>query len=247
MTAEVPPLTDIVGARALAIFGDFLTTDHISPVSAIPPDSLAGRYLQEQQVAPQDLSSYAQRRVNHDVMERATFNQARIRNEMCPGTVGGVTRYMPDDEPMPIYQAALRYRAQNVPMVIIGGLDYGQGSSRDWAAKGTRALGVKAVIAEGLERIHRSNLIGMGVLPLQFPEGVTRHTLALDGSETFDLSGLEAGVEPGMKIDCTIIRADGRRDCVALICRLDTAMEVEYYRHGGSLHYVLRKLLKGAV
>lgn len=245
MTAEPPAFADIVGARALAIFGDFLTTDHISPVSAIAPDSLAGRYLQEQQVAVPDLSSYAQRRVNHDVMTRATFNQARIRNEMCPGTVGGVTRYMPGGETMPIYQAAQRYRAANVPMVVIGGLDYGQGSSRDWAAKGTRELGVKAVIAEGLERIHRSNLIGMGVLPLQFPDGVTRRTLALDGSETFDLTGLESGIEPGMNVRCTIKRADGGTDSVALICRLDTAVEVEYYRHGGSLHYVLRGMLKG--
>ena len=245
MTAEPPAFADIVGARALAIFGDFLTTDHISPVSAIAPDSLAGRYLQEQQVAVPDLSSYAQRRVNHDVMTRATFNQARIRNEMCPGTVGGVTRYMPGGETMPIYQAAQRYRAANVPMVVIGGLDYGQGSSRDWAAKGTRELGVKAVIAEGLERIHRSNLIGMGVLPLQFPDGVTRRTLALDGSETFDLTGLESGIEPGMNVRCTIKRADGGTDSVALICRLDTAVEFEYYRHGGSLHYVLRGMLKG--
>lgn len=246
MTAEPPAIADIVGARALAIFGDFLTTDHISPVSAIPPDSLAGAYLQEQRVAPQDLSSYAQRRVNHDVMLRATFNQARIRNEMCPGTVGGVTRHMPDDVAMPIYEAALRYRAENVPMIVIGGLDYGQGSSRDWAAKGTRELGVKAVIAEGLERIHRTNLIGMGVLPLQFPDGVTRRTLALDGSETFDLTGLESGIEPGMTVPCAIHRADGGSDAVALICRLDTAVEVEYYRHGGSLHYVLRGMLKDA-
>ena len=246
MMAEPPAFADIVGARALAIFGDFLTTDHISPVSAIPPDSLAGRYLQEQQVAVQDLSSYAQRRVNHDVMTRATFNQAWIRNEMCPGTVGGVTRHMPDDEAMPIYQAAQCYRAANVPMVIIGGLDYGQGSSRDWAAKGTRELGVKAVIAEGLERIHRSNLIGMGVLPLQFSDGVTRLTLALDGSETFDLTGLESGIEPGMNVRCTIHRADGSADSVALICRIDTAVEVDYYRHGGSLHYVLRNMLKGS-
>ena len=164
---------------------------------------------------------------------------------MCPGTVGGVTRYMPGGETMPIYQAAQRYRAANVPMVVIGGLDYGQGASRDWAAKGPRELGVKAVIAEGLERIHRSNLIGMGVLPLQFPDGVTRRTLALDGSETFDLTGLESGIEPGMNVRCTIKRADGGTDSVALICRLDTAVEVEYYRHGGSLHYVLRGMLKG--
>ena len=243
MTAEALIVADIEGARALAIFGDFLTTDHISPVSAIPPDSLAGQYLQDQQVAPEGLSSFAQRRVNHDVMARATFNQSRIRNEMCPGTVGGVTRFMPDDVEMPIYEAARRYRAANVPMVVIGGLDYGQGSSRDWAAKGTRQLGVQAVIAEGLERIHRSNLIGMGVLPLQFPAGVTRRTLALDGSETYDLTGLEAGIEPGMTIQCTIHRAAGGRDSVALICRLDTAVEVEYYRHGGSLHYVLRSML----
>ncbi len=246
IAAEVPPVGDIVGARALAIFGDFVTTDHISPVSAIPLDSLAGQYLRERQVAPEDLSSYAQRRVNHDVMLRATFNQTRIKNEMCPGTEGGVTRYMPEDVAMSIFDAAQRYRAQNVPMVVIGGKDYGQGSSRDWAAKGTSALGVKAVIAEGLERIHRSNLVGMGVLPLQFPEGVTRLALALDGSETFELSGLEAGIEPGMPVRCRIVRADGRSESLSLICRLDTAVEVEYYRHGGSLHYVLRCLLSAA-
>ncbi len=240
MTEALPETGDIVGARALAIFGDYLTTDHISPVSAIPPDSLAGEYLQEQQVAPRDLSSYAQRRVNHDVMLRAAFNQIRIRNEMRPGTEGGLTRYMPDDTPMTIFEAARRYRDAGVPMVVIGGKDYGQGSSRDWAAKGTRELGVRAVIAEGLERIHRSNLIGMGVLPLQFPEGATRETLSLDGSETFDLTGIEDGMEPGMDVPCRITRTDGSGETVALVCRLDTKVEVDYYRHGGSLHYVLR-------
>ena len=244
MTAVLPATGDILGARALAIFGDFLTTDHISPVSAIPPDSLAGAYLQEQQVAPTDLSSYAQRRVNHDVMLRATFNQIRIRNEMRPGTEGGLTRYMPDETPMTIYDAARRYRDAGVAMVVVGGKDYGQGSSRDWAAKGTRALGVQAVIAEGLERIHRTNLIGMGVLPLQFPDGVTRKTMALDGSETFDLTGLEDGLEPGMAVPCRIGRADGTSEAVDLVCRLDTKVEVAYYRHGGSLHYVLRGKLE---
>ena len=243
MSVELPPIGDILGARPLAIFGDYLTTDHISPVSTIPPDSLAGQYLQEQQVAPKDLSSYAQRRVNHDVMLRATFNQLRIRNEMRPGTEGGLTRYMPDDEPMTIFEAAERYRDADVPMVVIGGKDYGQGSSRDWAAKGARELGVRAVIAEGLERIHRSNLIGMGVLPLQFPDGVTRKTLALDGSERFDLKGLEEGIEPGMTVTCVIKRQDGGDDTIDLICRLDTKVEVAYYRHGGSLHYVLREKL----
>jgi len=243
MTAALPETGDIVGARALAIFGDFLTTDHISPVSAIPPDSLAGEYLQEQQVAPKDLSSYAQRRVNHDVMLRATFNQTRIRNEMRPGTQGGLTRYMPDDTEMTIFDAARRYREAGVPMVVIGGKDYGQGSSRDWAAKGTRALGVQAVIAEGLERIHRSNLIGMGVLPLQFPDGVTRKTLNLDGSETFDLTGLDGELEAGMDVACRITRTDGNSETVVVICRLDTKVEVDYYRHGGSLHYVLREKL----
>jgi aconitate hydratase len=245
MTAEPPPVGDIMGARALAIFGDFLTTDHISPVSAIPPDSLAGRYLGELQVAPEDLSSFAQRRVNHDVMLRATFNQSRIRNEMRPGTEGGLTRHIPDGAEMSIFDAARRYRDGNVPMVVVGGKEYGQGSSRDWAAKGTRTLGVGAVIAEGLERIHRSNLIGMGVLPLQFPDGVTRLTLGLDGSETFDLTGLDAGIEPGMPVQCRIGRADGGSEIVMLICRLDTRVEVDYYRHGGSLHYVLREMLSG--
>jgi aconitate hydratase len=243
MTPALPEIGDIVGARPLGIFADFLTTDHISPVSAIPPDSLAGQYLQEQQVAPKDLSSYAQRRVNHDVMLRATFNQLRIRNEMRPGTEGGLTRYMPDDTPMSIFEAAQCYREAGVPMVIIGGKDYGQGSSRDWAAKGTRELGVRAVIAEGLERIHRSNLIGMGVLPLQFPDGVTRNTLGLNGSETFDLTGLTGAIEPGMAVLCQINRTDGNSENITLICRLDTKVEVDYYRHGGSLHYVLREKL----
>ena len=243
MTAALPETGDILGARPLAIFGDHLTTDHISPVSAIPPDSLSGRYLQERGVAPKDLSSYAQRRVNHDVMLRATFNQIRIRNEMCPGTQGGVTRHMPGGEQMTIFDTAARYREEGVPMVVIGGKDYGQGSSRDWAAKGTRALGVRAVIAEGVERIHRSNLIGMGVLPLQFPEGVSRLTLGLDGSEVFGLTGMAAGIEPGMPVTCRIRRTDGGTETVTLRCRLDTKGEVDYYRNGGSLHYVLRKML----
>ena len=177
---------------------------------------------------------------------RGTFANIRIRNEMAPGTEGGVTRHMPDGELMSIYDAAMRYQADGVPLVVVAGKEYGTGSSRDWAAKGTRLLGVKAVIAESFERIHRSNLVGMGVLPLQFKSGVSRKTLGLDGSETFDITGLGGGIKPLMEVTLTVRRADGQSEDVPLLCRIDTLDEVDYYRHGGILQYVLRRLSKAA-
>jgi len=247
MPREAPArLSDIRGARLLALLGDSITTDHISPAGTIPVDSPAGRYLIAHGVEPRDFNSYGARRGNHEVMMRGTFANIRLRNEMVPGREGGWTRLMPEGEIMPIFDAAMAYRERGTPLLVIGGREYGTGSSRDWAAKGTLLLGVRAVIAESFERIHRANLVGMGVLPLTFPEGVTRATLGLDGSETFDLTGLEEGLRPRATLRLTILRADGSRQEVALLCRLDTEDEVEYYRHGGILHYVLRQLLARA-
>ena len=234
---------DITGARPLAILGDSVTTDHISPAGAIMKDSPAGEYLVERQVHPREFNSYGSRRGNHEVMMRGTFGNIRIRNEMAPGTEGGITRHMPDGALMPIYDAAMKYQAEGVPLVVVGGKEYGTGSSRDWAAKGTLLLGVKAVIVESFERIHRSNLLGMGVLPLQFTDGVTRKTLALDGTETFDITGLEAGITPGMEVACRIRRAGGATDEITLLCRIDTGDEAEYFRAGGILPYVLGNLV----
>ena len=239
-------VADIRAARLLALLGDSITTDHISPAGSIPVDSPAGRYLIEHGVEPRDFNSYGARRGNHEVMMRGTFANIRLRNEMVPGKEGGWTRLMPEGEVMPIFDAAMAYRERGTPLLVIGGREYGTGSSRDWAAKGTLLLGVRAVIAESFERIHRANLVGMGVLPLTFPEGVTRGTLGLDGTETFDLTGLEAGLRPRMTVRMTIHRADGSHQEVELLCRLDTEDEVEYYRHGGILHYVLRQLLAQA-
>jgi len=233
---------DITGARPLVILGDSVTTDHISPAGAIMKDSPAGEYLVERQVHPREFNSYGSRRGNHEVMMRGTFANIRIRNEVAPGTEGGVTRHMPDGALMSIYDAAMKYQAEGVPLVVVGGKEYGTGSSRDWAAKGTLLLGVKAVIVESFERIHRSNLLGMGVLPLQFTDGVTRKTLALDGTETFDITGLEAGITPGMEIACRIRRAGGATDEITLLCRIDTVDEAEYFRAGGILPYVLGNL-----
>ncbi len=238
--------SDVLGARPLAILGDSVTTDHISPAGSIKRDGPAGNYLVEHQVRPADFNSYGARRGNHEVMLRGTFANIRLKNEMAPGTTGGVTRHMPDGAPMTIYEAAMKYQADGVPLVVIAGKEYGTGSSRDWAAKGTRLLGIKAAIVESFERIHRSNLVGMGVLPLQFPEGVNRHSLKLDGSELFDITGMKDGMRPRMSVTLAIRRADGRTDSVDLLCRIDTLDEVEYFRHGGILPYVLRGLLKSA-
>ncbi len=246
MKAEPEPLADVTGARPLAILGDSVTTDHISPAGAIQKESPAGEYLLELQVRPAEFNSYGSRRGNHEVMMRGTFANIRIRNEMVPGVEGGMTRHLPGGEAMPIYEAAMRYQAEGVPLVIIAGKEYGTGSSRDWAAKGTRLLGVKAVIVESFERIHRSNLVGMGVLPLQFMEGVTRQSLNLTGEELIDITGVAVGLEPRMDLACTIHRPDGSSQEITLLCRIDTADEVDYFRHGGILHYVLRQLMKAA-
>jgi aconitate hydratase len=234
---------DIKGARPLAILGDSITTDHISPAGSIKTDSPAGSYLVGNQVTPVDFNSYGSRRGNHEVMMRGTFANIRLKNEMVPGSSGGVTKHMPDGTEMSIYDAAMQYQAEGTPLIVIAGKEYGTGSSRDWAAKGTRLLGVKAVVAESFERIHRSNLVGMGLLPLQFREGCDRTTLHLDGSETFDLVGLSGGIQPRMTVTLVIHRADGSQQEVPLLCRIDTLDEVEYYRNGGILHYVLRQLL----
>jgi aconitate hydratase len=238
-----PPLTDVRHARALAIFGDSVTTDHISPAGAIKATSPAGLYLQSLGVTPTDFNSYGSRRGNDRVMTRGTFANVRIRNHMVPGVEGGVTRHQPDGEQMAIYDSAVRYQSEGVPLVIFAGHEYGTGSSRDWAAKGTRLLGVRAVVAQSYERIHRSNLVGMGVLPLQLPEGTTVASLGLDGTETYDLEGLSKGLSPRQETPLTIRRKDGSSHRVALRVRIDTPIEADYYRHGGILPYVLRQLL----
>ncbi|MGJ3251401.1 MAG: aconitate hydratase AcnA [Elainellaceae cyanobacterium] len=236
-------LADVKGARPLAILGDSITTDHISPAGAIKKESPAGSYLVSNQVVPADFNSYGSRRGNHEVMMRGTFANIRLKNEMVPGSSGGVTKFMPSGEEMSIYDAAMQYMADGTPLIVVAGKEYGTGSSRDWAAKGTRLLGIKAVIAESYERIHRSNLVGMGVLPLQFTDGMNRQTLHLDGTETFDITGLGDGIKPHMMLTWVIHRADGSTDEVPVLCRIDTEDEVAYYRNGGILHYVLRQLL----
>ena len=233
------PITDIIDAKPMAIMGDSVTTDHISPAGAIKEDSPAGVYLKGNQVVKKDFNSYGSRRGNHDVMMRGTFANIRIRNEMVPGVEGGYTTY--EGEQMAIYDAAMKHKEDGTPLVVIGGKEYGTGSSRDWAAKGTILLGVRAVIVESFERIHRSNLVGMGVLPLQFEEGVTRKTLKLDADCTFSIKGL-ADLEPGQTVEVEATRGDGTRFTFNALCRIDTANEMEYYRNGGILHHVLRKL-----
>ena len=246
MSATPDPVADVTGARVLALLGDSVTTDHISPAGSIKRDGPAGDYLIAHQVRPVDFNSFGSRRGNHEVMMRGTFANIRIRNEMAPGTEGGVTRHLPDGAEMAIYDAAMAYRAEGVPLIVVAGKEYGTGSSRDWAAKGTRLLGVRAVIVESFERIHRSNLVGMGVLPLQFKDGATRKSLGLDGSETFDLTGIAAGITPGMDVACTIRHGDGTVRELPLLCRIDTGDEVAYFENGGILHYVLRNMMKTA-
>jgi aconitate hydratase len=246
MPKEPGPLSDVTGARELAIFGDSITTDHISPAGSIKTESPAGEYLISFQVRPSEFNTYGARRGNHNVMARGTFANIRIRNEMVPGVEGGMTKLMPDGTVMAIYDAAMEYKKRGVPLVIFGGKEYGTGSSRDWAAKGTLLLGVKAVIVESFERIHRSNLVGMGVLPLQFREGVSRQTLKLTGDEILDITGVEAGLKPRMELTLRIHDPKGGTREEQLICRIDTLDEVEYFRHGGILQYVLRGLLKAA-
>jgi aconitate hydratase len=243
--SSLEPLSDVQGARPLAIFGDSVTTDHISPAGAIKPSSPAGLYLQEQGIDVKDFNSYGARRGNHEVMVRGTFANVRIKNLMVPGVEGGVTIYHPGKERMSIYDAAMRYQVENVPLVIIAGQEYGTGSSRDWAAKGTRLLGVRAVIAQSFERIHRSNLVGMGVLPCQFKDDMSAASLRLDGSERFDLKGVADGIEPLEEITLVIHRKSGAVEEIPITLRIDTPIEVDYYQHGGILPFVLRQLLAG--
>ncbi|MFV1958517.1 MAG: aconitate hydratase AcnA, partial [Planctomycetota bacterium] len=246
MDTEPARLDDIHGARVLALLGDSVTTDHISPAGAIAEDSPAGRYLVGHGVAPRDFNSYGSPRGNHEVMMRGTFANIRLRNLLAPGTEGGWTRLLPGEEIVPIFDAAMRYQQDGVSLVVIAGSQYGTGSSRDWAAKGTALLGVKAVLAESYERIHRSNLIGMGILPLEFRPGEGRERWALDGTETYDITGIAGGLEPQGSVQVTVDRADGSRATFDVRVRIDTASELEYYRHGGILRYVLRQLRQPA-
>ena len=240
---EPTPPGDIDGARVLALLGDSVTTDHISPAGAIASDSPAGRYLSEHEVARRDFNSYGSRRGNHEVMVRGTFANVRLRNQLVERE-GGWTRHLPDGEELPIYDAAEQYRAEGVPLIVLAGREYGSGSSRDWAAKGPSLLGVRAAIAQSYERIHRSNLIGMGILPLEYPSGESAASLGLTGEESFDISGVEGGVQPGQEIAVRAVAADGAETSFTARCRIDTPVEAEYYRHGGILQYVLRGLLE---
>jgi aconitate hydratase len=239
-------IAPITGARALGIFGDSVTTDHISPAGAFKKTTPAGKYLIENGVAVEDFNSYGSRRGNDRVMTRGTFANVRIKNLMVPGVEGGVTKLQPSGEQVSIYDASMKYQAEKTPLVILAGQEYGTGSSRDWAAKGTNLLGVKAVVAQSFERIHRSNLVGMGVLPLQFKEGTTAQTLKLDGTETYDIVGLDANIKPQQDLTLKITRKDGSVENVAVRCRIDTPIEIDYYQHGGILPYVLRQLVAKA-
>jgi aconitate hydratase len=244
VAGPLPIIADVQQARVLAVLGDSVTTDHISPAGNIKLDSPAGRYLRSKGVEYKDFNSYGSRRGNHEVMMRGTFANIRIRNEMLGGEEGGYTLHVPTDEKLPIYDAAMRYQEEGTPLVVIAGQEYGTGSSRDWAAKGTNLLGVKAVIAESFERIHRSNLVGMGVLPLQFRAGESRKTLGLTGKEVLNITGLTgATLQPGMSLAVQITREDGQQENIDVLCRIDTLNEVEYFKAGGILHYVLRQLI----
>jgi aconitate hydratase len=244
ITAEVPPVADIHGARVLALLGDSVTTDHISPAGSIAADSPAGRYLLERDVERRDFNSYGSRRGNHEVMVRGTFANIRLKNLLVPGSEGGITQYLPTGQEMSIFDAAMQYQQTGTPLIIIGGQQYGAGSSRDWAAKGVYLQGVKAVIAQSYERIHRSNLVGMGVLPLEFQPGQGADSLGLTGHEVFDIAGIEGELEPGQEVTVEAYHEDGRQTNFTLLARLDTPVEVEYYRNGGVLHTILRRMIK---
>ena len=243
MTTEVPSVQAIKGARVLALLGDTVTTDHISPAGAIPVDSPAGRYLIEHGVQPNDFNSFGSRRGNHEVMMRGTFGNIRLKNLLVPGTEGGITVHLPSGEQMSIYEAAMRYQTEDTPLVVIAGKEYGTGSSRDWAAKGTFLLGIKAVLAESFERIHRSNLVGMGVLPLQFQNGQSWQSLGLTGYELYDIEGISDGMSPRQEVTVRAHGPDGSTQTFTMIARLDTPVEVNYYRNGGILHTVLRSMI----
>jgi len=243
---EPTPPADIMGARVLAMLGDSVTTDHISPAGSIPADSPAGKYLIAKGVSPQDFNSYGARRGNHEVMMRGTFANIRLRNQLAPGTEGGWTMLQPDDEVTTIYDASTRYRERGTPLVIIAGKEYGSGSSRDWAAKGTLLLGVKAVIAESFERIHRSNLVNMGILPLRFADGCTAASLKLTGRETYDVIGMGDELQPRGPVTVRVTDAAGTSREFQAIARIDTPEELVAFRHGGILPYVLRQLVGAA-
>ncbi len=243
MTMQPPGLSDIRGARVLALLGDSVTTDHISPAGAIPVDSPAGRYLKGEGVDPAEFNSFGSRRGNHEVMMRGTFGNIRLRNQIAPGTEGGVTRHFPDGEEISIYQAAMRYKEEGVPLIVLAGKEYGTGSSRDWAAKGTTLLGVRAVIAQSYERIHRSNLVGMGVLPLQFLDGESCSVHGLNGEERIDITGVESGFAPRCRLEVQATRPDGTRLEFEVMSRIDSGVEVDYYRHGGILQAVMRGMV----
>jgi aconitate hydratase len=242
LTLDVPSVKEIKGARVLGVLGDSITTDHISPAGSIPKDSPAGRYLIEHGVEPRDFNSYGARRGNHEVMLRGTFANIRLRNQLAPGTEGGVTVHVPSGEQMSIFDAAMRYKQEGTPLIVIAGKEYGTGSSRDWAAKGTMLLGARAVIAESFERIHRSNLIGMGVLPLCFEEGTSWQSLGLKGDEQVTIRGLHGELKPRQRLIAEIVSSDGTLKRVPLICRIDTLDELDYFKNGGILQYVLRHL-----
>jgi aconitate hydratase len=247
MGTEPPPVTEITGARVLALLGDSITTDHISPAGNIKKESPAGQYLIAHGVGPKDFNQYGARRGHHDVMVRGTFANVRLKNLLVPGTEGGITK-LPNGEVVSIYDGAMAYQRAGVPLVILGGKEYGSGSSRDWAAKGTNLLGVKVVIAESYERIHRSNLVGMGVLPLQFKPGRSAALLGLTGEEVFDIEGLVSGLEKNFEgatreLTVTAAHPDGTVVRFKAVCRIDTPQEVQYYKNGGILPYVLRQLL----
>ena len=234
-----------MNAKILAILGDMVTTDHISPAGSFKPSSPAGRYLQERQVAVRDFNSYGSRRGNHEVMMRGTFANIRIRNEMLDSVEGGFT-LGPGGELVSVFEAAMAYKNSGVPLVVIGGEQYGAGSSRDWAAKGTSLLGIKAVIAESFERIHRSNLVGMGVIPFEFTDGDSRKSLNLSGSETISISNLSNSIAPLSQVPCRIDYEDGSMREIVLRCRIDTEVEIDYVRNGGVLHFVLRRFSQAA-
>ncbi|MFK7770140.1 MAG: aconitate hydratase, partial [Mariniblastus sp.] len=243
MTPEVTSIKPITGARCLALLSDSVTTDHISPAGAIAKDGPAGKYLQERGVEPRDFNSYGSRRGNDRVMMRGTFANIRIRNQLAPGTEGGVTTHVPSGEEMSIYEASMKYQADGIPLVVLAGTEYGTGSSRDWAAKGTMMLGVKAVIAATYERIHRSNLVGMGILPLEFADGKSWKALGLTGKETFDIAGLSDDLQPRSTIKVVANKEDGSQLEFDAVVRIDTPVEMDYYRNGGILQTVLRNLL----
>jgi aconitate hydratase len=246
MKLEVPKVKPLTGARVLGMYGDSITTDHISPAGSIPAASPAGKWLIAQGVKTSEFNSYGARRGNHEVMMRGTFANIRLRNEIATGKEGWWTVTSPDADPVPLYDAAMKYKEAGTPLIIVAGKEYGTGSSRDWAAKGTMLLGVRAVIAESFERIHRSNLVGMGVLPLEFTEGATRQSLGLTGFETFDISGVDETLRPRARLQVTAKGGPNGGDApktFTVLCRIDTPEELNYYRNGGILPYVLRSLV----